>query len=139
MSTCAGCGTSIPPSRGGPPRKWCSERCRKGQYAEPCERCGAPHGGRANRAGGQRPQRYCHSCALIVSGETSRAKHLPRRELIERLWREGDTARQICEKVGVPYYKPAIAKWRERGYDLPHRRPDMIVWGKRLSEKRLAA
>ena len=34
---CAGCGEELP-SRA---RKWCSERCRKGSYGDPCVRCGA--------------------------------------------------------------------------------------------------
>lgn len=33
---CGGCGTRLPPSASGRPRKWCSERCRKRQGCEAC-------------------------------------------------------------------------------------------------------
>lgn len=37
MSSCQGCGGPLPPRA----RKWCSERCRKGSYGDPCVDCGA--------------------------------------------------------------------------------------------------
>jgi hypothetical protein len=46
MMTCAGCGQPI--QRSGPHdhrRKWCSERCRKAQYAGACTDCGGPTNG----------------------------------------------------------------------------------------------
>lgn len=39
---CHGCRVEIPPSRGGPARKWCSDRCRKETlYSVACRECGA--------------------------------------------------------------------------------------------------
>jgi hypothetical protein len=57
---CQGCGVEIPPSRGGPARKWCSERCRKSQYAGECENCGAPTDGSYGRA---KAPKLCKGCA----------------------------------------------------------------------------
>jgi hypothetical protein len=47
MSLCVGCDTPLPlePRRPGRRRKWCSDRCRKGQYAGECVDCGAPTNG----------------------------------------------------------------------------------------------
>ncbi len=58
---CAGCGAPLAPSRGGPPRKWCSERCRKRTlYAGVCERCGRPTNCSDGRAAAPR---RCAGCA----------------------------------------------------------------------------
>ncbi len=64
--TCAGCGSALAPKKptpqgGGRPRKWCSERCRKGQYAGECIDCGAPTNGYAGP--GQAAER-CPSCRI---------------------------------------------------------------------------
>lgn len=40
MTCCEGCGTELPASLRGRPRKWCSERCRKSQYDLACVDCG---------------------------------------------------------------------------------------------------
>ncbi len=56
--TCAGCGTSISASRGGRPRKWCGERCRKDSYAGTCIQCG----GRTDGTRGSVRATVCRSC-----------------------------------------------------------------------------
>src|ERR1044072_550897 len=44
--TCQGCGSELPPNKApGRPRKWCSERCRKAQYAGTCDTCGGATNG----------------------------------------------------------------------------------------------
>jgi hypothetical protein len=68
MTTCKGCGISIPLARGGPERLWCSERCRKRQYDRVCSRCGG-------RASGTDPSRtltdLCKVCFAAEAHETS--------------------------------------------------------------------
>lgn len=51
------------------------------------------------------------------------AEQLEQKELIERLWAEGKTAREIAELVGWNGERPSahISNYRRRGYDLPHR------------------
>lgn len=58
---CAGCETAIPPSRGGPARKWCSEKCRKAQYGGVCENCGAATDG---SYGSALAPKLCRPCRL---------------------------------------------------------------------------
>jgi hypothetical protein len=44
--SCKGCGAELAPAKGpGRRRVWCSDRCRKGQYAGACVDCGAPTNG----------------------------------------------------------------------------------------------
>jgi hypothetical protein len=45
MMTCATCNGPLPAPRRGRPRKFCSERCRKAQYAGTCDTCGGPTDG----------------------------------------------------------------------------------------------
>jgi hypothetical protein len=59
---CKGCGIELVIAA--PNRKWCSEQCRKSQYAHPCQDCGAP------RTNGSDPNvRRCLACAAKASGE----------------------------------------------------------------------
>jgi hypothetical protein len=70
MSRCHGCGDPIPPSRGGAARKWCSERCRKAQYAGRCVDCGAATNG-SNGRGPSAPKR-CSACSLRHQQESAK-------------------------------------------------------------------
>lgn len=119
-SDCVTCGAPLDPSTG-PPRKFCSERCRKAQYAEPCVDCGRPHTGRASHPG----QRYCVECGKRHAAEASTERARPQRELIERMWREGASSAAICAAIGSRVAAPSayIANLRARGYDLPVRNP----------------
>lgn len=63
MSTCKGCDTELPPSRGQRERKWCSDRCRKRTlYGGSCVDCGAATDGSNGRA--KAPER-CNPCQAI--------------------------------------------------------------------------
>jgi hypothetical protein len=42
---CKGCRRPLPPQTRGRFRVWCSEKCRKGQYAGTCADCGGPTNG----------------------------------------------------------------------------------------------
>jgi hypothetical protein len=93
-ANCAGCGTAISPS--GPMdlrRKWCSERCRKRSYAQPCIDCGARTIFGAEREKVEEPR--CASCS---------AAH-------RRVWtseRILETIRAWAAEHGEP---PAMADW----------------------------
>lgn len=62
-SLCLTCETPLPPARGRP-RKFCSDRCRKAQYARPCTDCGQAMSGDYGRST-KGPQR-CPSCATAA-------------------------------------------------------------------------
>lgn len=55
---CATCGTAILNAKGR--RRFCSERCRKAQYAGTCTDCGNPTSG----SEGRRAEPRCPSCAM---------------------------------------------------------------------------
>ena len=58
---CQGCGGELPPPKKfGKRRKWCSEACRKAQYAGVCEVCGGPTDGTTPSRGVARVCRSCH-------------------------------------------------------------------------------
>jgi hypothetical protein len=63
MNTCQGCGVEIPLSRGPVPRKWCSNRCRKHSYGQPCIDCGARTSYGAESAHVDDPR--CSLCARL--------------------------------------------------------------------------
>jgi hypothetical protein len=81
---CQGCGASLTPSMGGPPRKWCSERCRKSQYSSPCVDCGGPTNGSDGRA---KQSTRCATCAARHRHET---RHWTRDALIAEVHRFND-------------------------------------------------
>lgn len=65
MCQAHGCPNPLPPStRPAPDRKWCSESCRKSQYAAACVDCGAPTSGGEGRKADPR----CGHCANIKAG-----------------------------------------------------------------------
>lgn len=61
-ATCHGCGTTLPPSKGPRAKKWCSERCRKAQYAGACIDCGGATDGSNGR--GPNASVRCRACEL---------------------------------------------------------------------------
>lgn len=124
MSVCKTCGAPIvQPPRGR--RVYCSERCRKRQYQVPCERCGQPAGGIGTQRGKHGPTRFCVPCGKAVAAEIKREATRPQRELVERMWAEGRSPREICEAIGYGgrAYGAKICNMRQRGYDPPPRRP----------------
>jgi hypothetical protein len=62
MAGCAGCGESLAPSRGSRSRRWCSERCRKASYGDPCVDCDAKTRFGAEAARVDEPR--CHPCSV---------------------------------------------------------------------------
>jgi DNA-directed RNA polymerase specialized sigma24 family protein len=125
-AVCQGCGSPLPapPPSSGRRRKWCSEACRKRTlYGGRCVDCGAATSGSEGR-GARAPQR-CHACAARRAAARSSERAAPRRALIERLWAEGRSVREIGELMGWAEnaQKSKIARLRQLGYDLPHRRP----------------
>lgn len=119
---CQGCENLLPVDAHGL-RKWCSERCRKSSYWVPCEDCGKPCGGIATQGGGRPPSRFCVKCGLRRAGEMSAERMRPQREMVERMWSEGASCKQIALSLGSTACSAGslIAKMRARGYDLPVR------------------
>jgi hypothetical protein len=124
MSVCHGCDAQLPPTApGGRPRKWCSERCRKSQYAGVCEACGSPRrDGSAGRHG-----RWCLECSGSRARSASAVARSERAVIkyteIETLWNEGLPMLEIASRMGLT--KGALS-WtlntmRARGYDIPFR------------------
>jgi len=105
MSVCDGCGAELPPPRNpGPPRRWCSGRCRKKTlYSRPCVDCGAPLNGNAGN-GPSAPTR-CPACSNVVSGT---ARKVWTREAILMAIR--DWALEYGEPPSMPDWDP----WRAR-------------------------
>lgn len=141
MTECAcGCGHELPPNKGpGRQRKWYSERCRKqALYSRTCVDCGA-----RTACDGSYPER-CKRCNGRLIGERNRARAMPQRVMIEAMWADGCTAREIAEAVGWGAKDPnaLIVNYRNRGYDLPRRySPERIAKmvdgsGERMAEAR---
>jgi hypothetical protein len=126
--TCQACGARLPPSlHPGNPRKWCSERCRKTQYSTPCEDCGQPTTGDGSK------HRWCKSC--LANHQESRIEGVrrrwaPHRVMVEAMWADGLSIKEIRELAGIPTFVPG--PYRAHGYDLPHRY--RTVNGKRVPE-----
>jgi DNA-directed RNA polymerase subunit RPC12/RpoP len=139
MSVCAGCGAELKPNRGpGHPRKWCSERCRRRTlYSGVCADCGG-----ATYDGTAHPPNRCTRCNGRLAGARQREAFREQRALVERLWAEGLTARQIGVELGWGMRHAAhyISTLRtQRGYDLPYRRtPEQRARITAGAEERLA-
>lgn len=127
MSVCQGCATELPPPKraSGRRQKWCSEACRKRTlYSTPCVDCGA-----ATSGDGAYHER-CGRCSGWRAGEGTRQRFMAQRTMIEAMWADGYTARQIADAVGWNTSHPGafISGCRSRGYDLPHRRsPEQVA------------
>lgn len=64
---CQGCGVAIESAPSGPPRKWCSARCRRlTLYSRPCLDCGAALSGSKGRS--KKAPVRCQKCASAHSG-----------------------------------------------------------------------
>lgn len=96
-------------------------RARKDGYRGVCEVCGAPTTG----GNGYLAPRMCHRCNAIAAGERNKEQAAPQRALIEQLWAEGKTCREIGELLGWTgeYLIRGTGILRSRGYDLPLRNP----------------
>jgi Homing endonuclease associated repeat len=112
MKTCQGCGSVLAaPGRPGPPRKWCSDRCRKvSLYSGTCIDCG----GRTQRTAsglGRRSVR-CTDCAVRYRHEN---RYWTRCRIIAAVQRFADETGQ----------SPSSARW-VRG-DKPGWAPDVSL------------
>lgn len=117
MSACHGCGAKLPPLKAqGRPRKWCSERCRKASYGDPCVDCGASTVYGAERA--RVPEPRCASCRVALD-------HARRVDLVLamlRLRRAHDlTNLEIARHLSIPVLTVAteLSRMRALGFDFP--------------------
>lgn len=125
IARCVGCNHDFEYKRApGQRRKWCSDKCRRDSYGEPCPRCGE----RMNGSNGRGPNAptLCRPCAEAdreAISARARKNGAERREIILRMWPLGATLREIaaaCDTtpavIGVQ-----IRRLRAYGHDLPYR------------------
>jgi len=95
VTVCKGCGGPLPPPSllGGRPRLWCSGKCRKASYGDPCVDCGARTVFGAERARVDEPR--CYPCS------TAHRTVWTREALIAAIQR-------WAQEHGEP---PAVADW----------------------------
>lgn len=95
-----------------------------------CACCGAPTDG--SRA---QPAKHCRRCAEEISVARLRERGRIHRQLVERLWAEGKTAKEICTITGRSIN---ISTLRKQGYNLPHRRRHLELLGKNGTPEAMA-
>lgn len=114
--SCHGCGAQLPPSKNpGNPRKWCSERCRKASYGDPCVDCGARTCYGAETARVAEPR--CNDCRQANAAER-RVTHVLE---MARLRIEGVEPRDIAKRLNIPKSTVAaeLTRLRTIGFDVP--------------------
>lgn len=112
--TCAGCGEMFPiRSILSRKAKWCSQKCRKGSYGDPCIDCGARTAFGAERA--RVPEPRCAKCAAVARRNDELA------EQVIELRREGLLNHQIAERLGTSPHVIGnlVYRLRNRGIDVP--------------------
>jgi hypothetical protein len=77
-----------------------------------CIDCGKPTSGKS--------QKRCLHCSSVLQGGINRDRWLVGRALVEQMWADGMTAREIAEALGRKSFNASV--YRDRGYDLPRRR-----------------
>jgi hypothetical protein len=115
--TCAGCGDLLAEPR----RKWCSERCRKRSYGDPCIDCGAK-----TRYGAERPrvpEPRCNTCQGKRRAARWADRYGGQRDRFVRMWRAGVPTAEIAAEFGWSrgHVGRKVVALRELGYDLPYR------------------
>ena len=124
MDVCQGCGAPIQQAATGGRRLWCSERCRKGQYAGRCIDCGAPTDG---SAGPGKAALRCAACDALVSGartkEHYRRQEETKRQKVLALLAAGATDREIAQRLGTTPGTASNLIHRLRVYGYVVRRP----------------
>lgn len=123
MTTCTGCNEPLPPNKApGPPRKWCSERCRRRtMYTTPCKTCGA-----AVYDGSAKPPDECGDCKY-------RRTYRERNERIFKAWNEGEPAWYIGEREGMTETQVGSLINHHRGLGrnlVLHRKRNRQDWGR---------
>jgi hypothetical protein len=128
---CKGCGGELPNMHGN--RRYCSERCRKRQYGDPCVECGAKtvYGAETRRV----PNPRCDPCARRRKADRRVALVLAMLELrrTTQLTNVG-----IGRELGTPASTVAteLHRLRALGFDFPvssyngsgGRRADSLAW-----------
>jgi hypothetical protein len=128
---CRGCGVLIHKNWRGPDPKWCSERCRKEQYAGRCIDCGARTSG-SDGHGPNAPKR-CVACAVpIIAAERARRQREeaePERQRLVARFNDGVTLSALADEFGcsLEAIKGRIFHLRSQGYDLPYRRSQVTI------------
>lgn len=114
--TCVGCNVAITHAKGGPPRKWCSERCRKNtweaeNYRGSCSDCGAEV---------RKTSVRCNEC-FIRHHARERQKSYAR--LVE-LWNAGHPLKEMAEILETTPGTVSVqmARAKKDGYEFPPRR-----------------
>lgn len=113
---CAGCGARLSPPKGpGRKPKWCSERCRKASYGDPCVDCGARTSYGAEQA--RVPEPHCTPCKQRHDSDRRCERVL---RMVE-LRRKGLTNKQIGERMNVPRLTVSVelCRMRSLGFDVP--------------------
>lgn len=120
---CPNCGDPLPPQRGpGQQRKWCSDYCRKQQYATGnCIACGKrlPYHGRAAPSEGRR----CADC--------EQSRNVERNRQIVAAWNEGQPEWYIAEQQGLTpgQVRGCVQQVRKRGEHVElHRQRNRTDW-----------
>jgi hypothetical protein len=122
---CKGCGVPLPPKTWqGLDRVWCSERCRREQYAGTCIDCGARTNG---HDGPGKASTRCIPCAnrhIRARGDRAdMVRARAKRERIEAMWNQGMLLREIASEMGysMGYLAAEMNTMRRAGYRVPHR------------------
>ena len=121
--TCSGCGSEL---KGTGRAKWCSERCRKQTlYGGVCVDCGAQTSG--SEGNGPNAPKRCQRARLIAANHEVWSA---RREMVERMWCDGFSSREIARAAGVSEAAAPsfIGVCRYRGWDLPVRNQGSSDW-----------
>lgn len=116
MSGCAGCGSPLAPSGGNRPRKWCSERCRKGSYGDPCVGCGmrTVYGAEAARV----PEPRCAPCRIRHDQDRRVASVLA---MVDLRQSAGLTNVEIGHRLGISVLtvRTELHRMRALGFGVP--------------------
>lgn len=95
---CQGCGTALPPQTWqGRARIWCSDKCRKTQYAGECIDCGKKLNGSDGR--GPNAAKRCVQCAGIATGAE------------REIWTRDQIIARMHEWAAEHGEQPAMTDW----------------------------
>lgn len=95
---CETCGERLVYAGVGRKPRFCNARCRKRSYSGSCLDCGAPTSG-CN--GKDHAPSQCRSCATEQLNEARSKSGHQRSEIVAALYREGLTAWEAAERLGV--------------------------------------
>lgn len=115
--TCAGCGAELPTYPvSNRPRKWCSGKCRKASYGDPCIDCGqrTVYGAETARV----PAPRCDGCNKRHESD----RRCERVMAMLRLRRDGLTNIEVGRELGCPTatVSAELHRLRSLGFDMPN-------------------